>query len=122
MQINETNYEITTSQYDYGVPIVFEAGEEQGFSIGDKIVFVFNTDKIGDKIFTVNASDYTFPLTITKQEADELYKSKIGSYLTIRYSVKRYIESRFLETLIDSRLIVQGTVKWNGDTGGEENG
>lgn len=122
MQINEKTYEITTSQYDYGVPIVFEAGKEQGFSIGDKIVFVFNTDKIEDKEFNVNTDDYTFNLSLTKEEADNLYKHKIGSFITIRYSVKRYSEGEFLETLVDSKLIIQGTVKWNGDTGGEQNG
>jgi hypothetical protein len=122
MQINEKTYEITTSQYDYGVPIVFEAGKEQGFSIGDKIVFVFNTDKIEDKEFNVNTDDYTFNLFLTKEEADNLYKQKIGSFITIRYSVKRYSEGEFLETLVDSKLIIQGTVKWNGDTGGGQNG
>lgn len=122
MQINEKTYEITTSQYDYGVPIVFEAGKEQGFFIGDKIVFVFNTDKIEDKEFNVNTDDYTFNLSLTKEEADNLYKQKIGSFITIRYSVKRYSEGEFLETLVDSKLIIQGTVKWNGDTGGGQNG
>ena len=76
-----------------------------------------------DKEFNVNTDDYTFNLFLTKEEADNLYKQKIGSFITIRYSVKRYVEERFLETLVDSKLVVQGTVKWNGDTGGgEQNG
>ena len=118
MQINEQTYEITTSQYDYGVPIVFEAGEEQGFQIGDKIIFVFDSDVIADKPFTVDESDYTLSLSLEKEEADALFAYNIVGYDWIRYSAKRYRDGQFLETLVDSRLKITGTVKW----GGEQNG
>ena len=118
MKIDERTYKITTSQYDWGVPIVFEAGEEQGFSIGNKIIFVFDTDMIEDKEFEVSREDYSFNLTLEKEEAENLYKIKLKSPRTIHYSVKRYSEGNFLETLVDSLLIVEGTLKWDGEDNG----
>lgn len=123
MTINENTYEITTSHWDYGVPIIFEAGAEQGFSIGDKIVFVFDNQYINDKIFEVNNNDYTFELTLKKEEADNLYMNKLTSSTIIKYSAKRYRENQFLETLVDSTLKIEGTVRWKGNTSdGGQNG
>lgn len=118
MTINEFNYEITTSQYDYGVPVVFEAGTEQGFSIGNEIIFVFEHNAISDKSFVVSAEDFSFNLSLTKEEADAIQFNKIRPYTTIRYSAKRYSEGQFLETLVDSVLIVRDTLKWDGDENG----
>ena len=115
MQINEKNYEITTSQYDYGVPVVFEAGEAQGFQIGDKIVFVFQNDVIEDRIYTVSTSDYSFNFALEKAEADNLLATAVKNPVSVRYSVKRYVDDQFLETLVDSKLIVKNTLKWDGE-------
>lgn len=117
MQINDKTMEITTSQYDWGVPVVFEAGTAQGFNINDKIIFTFNNDNIADRVYTVNIAQYTFNLALTKQEADSLFSSKIGAYLPIKYSVKRYVANQFLETIVDSTLKVVGTLKWEGEDG-----
>ena len=96
---------------------MFEAGKEQGFSIDDKIVFVFQTDKIEDKEFTVNKDDFTFELSLTKEEADSLFRTSVGNYATIKYSAKRYVEGQLLDTLVDSVLLVCGTVKYGDDDG-----
>lgn len=114
MNINEATYEITTSQYDYGVPIVFDAGKDEGFQINDKIAFVFDTDAISDKTYTVNAEDFSFNLEFSKAEADALFSTDVKNDRQIRYSAKRYKDDQFLETLVDSVLIVKGTVKFNG--------
>lgn len=118
MKINEFTYEITTSHYDYGVPVVFEAGTEQGFSIGNEIVFVFDNDAIEDRIFTVDGEKFTFNLALTKEEADSIQANMIRPYTTIKYSAKRYQSGQFLETLVDSTLIVRDTLKWDGDDNG----
>lgn len=119
MYINERTFEITTSQYDYGVPVIFEAGTQQGFQINDTVIFTFDTDKIEDKIFTVDSEDYTFGMSLTKEEADSLQLSKLSSSTLIKYSIKRYREEQFLETLVDSVLKIKATVKWEE---GEDNG
>ena len=118
MIINESTFEITTSQYDYGVPVVFEAGTEQGFQLGDKIVFCFDTDAIGDKTFTVSRSDYAFELALAKEEADALFAKSLIYRVPIRYSAKRYVEGHFLETLVDSTLTVASTVKMEENNNG----
>lgn len=108
---NNHKKELSMYRYDYGVPVVFDAGESEGFSIGDKIIFVFASDVIADKVFVVNKSDFSFELKLTKDEADRLPAKPTK----IHYSAKRYNESNnFLETLIDSDLEVKGTVKWQG--------
>ena len=111
MQIDDKTYEITTSQYDYGVPVVFEAGTQQGFQINDKIAFVFQTDIIADKEFTVNTEDYSFSLALTKMEAESLLNHAVKNAVSVRYSDKRYVNNQFLETLVDSRLIIKPTLK-----------
>lgn len=121
MTINENTYELTTFHYDYGVPIIFEAGTEQGFSIGDKIIFVFDNQYINDKIFEVNNDNYTFELALEKEEADNLYMNKLTSSTIIKYSAKRYRENQFLETLVNSTLKIEGTVRWEGDDNGKIN-
>lgn len=113
MKINENNYEITTTQYDYGVPIMFEAGKDEGFNIGDTIIFTFSSPAISTKYYQVNSDDFSFGLALTKEEADSVFPNK-----HIYYSAKRYSEGNFLETLVDSRMTFTPTVKWKG----EENG
>lgn len=115
MKFNDRTLEISVSQYDYGVPIIFEAGKEQGFSIGDKIIFIFDSDKIEDKIFEVDAANYYFGLAFNKEEADTLFSNPIKSDKRVKYSAKRYKENEFLETLIDSKLIIKETLKWDGE-------
>ena len=118
MTINEFTYEITTSHYDYGVPIVFEAGTEQGFSIGNEIIFIFDNEAISDKSFVVDKEKFTFNLALTKEEADSIQANMIRPYTTIKYSAKRYQSGQFLETLVDSILTVRDTLKWDGDNNG----
>ena len=112
MLYNEQTQELVSYQYDYGVPVIFDAGEDEGFSVGEKVIFVFDTDKIENKEFTVNAAEYSFPLKLEKAEADALFTKEIGER-PIHYSAKRYNASnQFLETLIDSDFIIKGTLKW----------
>ena len=110
MTFDDYNNEISTYYGDYGVPIVFEAGKDEGFNIGDKVIFVFNTGAISDREYTVNADDYTFSLSLTKAEADTLFNQHRGN---ISYSAKRYSESgEFLETLINGMLVAKETLQW----------
>ena len=100
-------------QYDYGTPVIFLAGQDQGFQIGEQIAFVFQTDAITDKVFTVDAEDYSLSLKLEKSEADALYNGDVPEYIRIPFSAKRYSASgEFLETVLNGYLIVMETVEW----------
>lgn len=120
MTINEATMEIEVSQYDYGVPIVFEAGKEQGFQVGERIIFKFDTDEIEDRTYEVKADDFTFALLLTKAEADALYDRDIRGFISIRYSIKRTRNGQFLDSLENEagetifKLKVKETVRYNG--------
>ena len=114
MVFDKGNKKITTYQYDYGVPVAFRAKAEKGFAIGEKIVFVFDTDTIADKVYTIDSNNYYFEVALTKTEADALFGGVI-SVERIAYSVKRYAANgNFLETLFNGFLVVKGTVKCDG--------
>ena len=115
MQINETTFDIYAYQYDWGVPVNFEAGKNQGFSIGDQIIFTFGVDTIADKIFDVSVDDFTFALAFTKQEADSVSLDKFAGFKKIPYSAKRYRGGQFLETIVNANLIIGKTVRWEGE-------
>ena len=115
MQINETTFDIYAYQYDWGVPVNFEAGKNQGFSIGDQIVFTFGVDTIEDKTFVVNVDDFSFALAFTKEEADSVSLDKFAGFKKIPYSAKRYRGGQFLETIVNASLIVGKTVRWEGE-------
>lgn len=118
MQINENTFEIYAYQYDWGVPVNFEAGKDQGFSIGDQIVFTFGVDTIADKVFDVNVDDFSFALAFTKQEADSVSLDKFAGFKKIPYSAKRYRGGQFLETIVNANLIIGKTVRWEGEPNG----
>lgn len=106
---------LKTYQGDYGTPVVFKAGEKQGFQQDEVIVFTFENDAITDKEYTVNAEDFTLSLVLTKSEADGLYSGDISGYYRIPYSAKRYSETGvFLETVLNGFLFVYETVEWDG--------
>ena len=115
MQINENTFDIYAYQYDWGVPVNFEAGKAQGFSINDQIVFTFGVDTIADKIFDVSTDDFTFALAFTKEEADSISLERFAGFKKIPYSAKRYRGGQFLETIVNANLIIGKTVRWEGE-------
>lgn len=118
MQINENTFDIYAYQYDWGVPVNFEAGKDQGFSIGDQIIFTFGVDTIADKIFYVSVDDFTFALAFTKEEADSVSLERFAGFKKIPYSAKRYRGGQFLETIVNANLIIGKTVKCDGEPNG----
>lgn len=107
MQFNETTNTITTYRYDYGIPITFDAGVEQGFSVGDQIVIVFDDNRIEDREKTVNVEDYGFELKLTEEEAQAVSDRRV-----IPYSIKRMRDGKFLETLLNGNIEFRSTLKW----------
>lgn len=122
MTIDERTYEMTTNQYDFGIPIIFEADVEKDFSIGDTIIFAFDCEEIANKTFTITQdkvadNKFTFEVSLTQEEADSLYSKPIIGYTTIHYSIKRYREDIYLESLENEngesllKMKVKGTVR-----------
>ena len=111
MIFNAKTYEITMSQYDFGIPIIFEAGAEQGFSINDEIVFLFDTPKLANKTYQVDKEDYSLPFYFTKAEANIIFDRSVKGFRHIKYSVKRYAKGQYLETIIDSTLHIENTLE-----------
>lgn len=110
-QISKTRGDLLVHKWDYGVPVIFLAGKEEGFSIDEKIVFTFKNDIIPDKEFIVNRNDYSFELSLTKEEADTLANANRSIFA---YSIKHYSEDGvFLDTLIDGWLKIQDTLQWS---------
>ena len=107
MQFNETTNTITTYRYDYGIPIAFDAGVEQGFSVGDQIVIVFDDDRIEDRKKTVSVEDFSFELKLTEEEAQAVSDRRV-----IPYSIKRMRGGKFLETLLNGNIEFRSTLKW----------
>lgn len=107
MQFNQTTNTITTYRYDYGIPITFDAGVEQGFSVGDQIVIVFDDDRIEDRKKTVNVEDFSFELKLTEKEAQAVSDRRV-----IPYSIKRMRDGKFLETLLNGNIEFRSTLKW----------
>lgn len=113
MQIDEYNFDITTYQYDYGIPIVFEARLEDGFSMGDELIVAFNDERIEDREGNIiDSDDYSFDFALTKTEADSVFDYGVKNQMSIPYTVKRYQNGQFLETLVNANIIFRGTVKW----------
>lgn len=129
MRLNESTYEIITNQYDYGVPVIFEVDE--GISIGDTLVLVFDTDVIPDKVVPIPSEGHSFPFALTKEQAEALFDHPIHGDRHIAYSIKRYRGEEFLESLENKydetvfNLTVKSTLKYekgeSGD-GGEVEG
>lgn len=107
MKINEETFDLEVSQWDYGVPVVFEL-DKDGFLVGDKIVFVFDigTEKI-EIPFDVNENKDPIELVLTKIQSE-----KIINKPTIPYSIKHYRNNKFLDTLVDAKLKVRKTIRW----------
>lgn len=106
---------LKTFQGDYGTPVIFKAGADQGFQQGEVVIFTFENDAISDKEYAVIAEDFTLSLALTKPEADALYSGDISGYFRIPFSAKRYSESGvFLETVLNGFLFVYETVEWGG--------
>ena len=108
-------------KWDYGVPVNFAAGTEEGFEVGDKIIFRFVSDIIEPKVFTVNQGDYKLSLYFTKAEAETLAKTRKVAF---QYTIKHYgiVENKhtYLNTLINGEVQIKGTLKWEPEE--EENG
>ena len=110
----EDNFVIVTDQWDYGTPVVFELvpDDPETSLIGDEIRLVFETEHIERRFRLIDSDDYTLSFALKKEEADALFSEKVTSWQLIPYSLKRYKDRQYLETLINSQLKVKGTVKW----------
>ena len=114
MIINESTFEITTSQYDYGVPVFFRARTDNGWQLGDEIVLCFD-NVIDDKRFTVDKADYIAEFALTEQEAEALFSKALIYKVSLPYSAKRYRNGKYRQTIFDSKLTVKSTVKMEDD-------
>lgn len=113
MQINESNFNITTYQNDWGIPVIFEARTEDGFALGDELAIIFNDSRIADRTGILITNDaFTFEFKLAEAEASGLFDGTIRNQLSIPYSVKRARDGQYLETLVNAYLIVKGTVLW----------
>lgn len=122
MIYNNYNNSLTTYKHDYGVPVIFLAGDDQGFAVGEKIVFEFIiNEKTSEKLikeFVVDTADFSFNLKLTKEEAEQL---AAAGKRVFNYTVKRYSSTgQYLQTLFNSTLTINSTIKY--DEGGEQNG
>lgn len=124
MTFNNDTYEITMSQYDFGVPIMLDAGAEEGFHDGETVVFCFQNDRLDDKPCAIHLDEEgkcKITLVFDKEEMDGLFDDQIPTFRNIKYSVKRYKGTEFLESLENSNnesifnLKVKGTVKYDGE-------
>lgn len=122
MRFNKSSYEMTATQYDWGIPITFEVSSDQGFHIGDKIIFVFNTDHIATRVFTVDKELFSFDFALSKPEADSLFDCQIEKPRSINYSIKRLRDEDFLESLENVRgntifkLVIKETIRYENQT------
>ena len=112
MQIEEYTFNIETYQNDWGVPIIFEAKTSKGFAIGDEIIIVFGTDKIATRSETVNSDNFTFEFKLTEAEANAVYDGSITNRISFPYSIKRYHDGQYLDTIINASIAFRSTVKW----------
>ena len=112
MKINEQNLNITVCQRDFGVPIFFEIIPDEGVSIvGETYVLVFD-DKISDRTEVAESEDFKMRFVISKEEADTMFSDDIVNPYKIPYSLKRYKNGEYLDTLVNANLIVTRTVQW----------
>ena len=127
IRLDENTYEITMTQYDFGVPITLDAYKADGFNVGERVVFVFRTDKIASKMFDIDEEEYKINLVFDEAEVNRLFDRNIETHRNIRYSIKRYKwdeeqqKYQFLESLENDNgesvfnLKVTGTVRYNGE-------
>ena len=111
----DDNFLITTDHYDYGIPVIFElAPENPEISlVGDEIRLVFESDVIERRHKLIETDDdTTLSFALTKEEADNIFNGELVERLLIPYSLKRYREGQYLDTLVNSNLKIVGTVKW----------
>lgn len=111
---------ITVYQYDYGVPVIFDAKYQKGWLNGDKVVFAI--EGIEDKEYTVQFSDsvpdeekvYSFEFKFTEEEAAALFGGEIpvNAYHQIPFSIKQHRDGVLLDTIKNAILYVRGTVPW----------
>ena len=85
-------FDIVSYNGDWGIPIIFSATHDDGFDIGDTVVFVAQDVIIPAKTWLVDKDDFEFSFLFTEQEAKALVRK---SY---RYSFKRYRNGEYLET------------------------
>lgn len=120
MKINESNFDITVCQYDWGVPIIFNLVPDTGLSIiGETAVLTFG-GVIDDRVESIDSDNFDFPFSLTEEEADSLFTSGVVNPHKIPYSLKRYKNGQYLDTLFDANLIITRTVKWDGESYNQE--
>lgn len=114
MYFEGNTYRLVTTQYDYGVPVTFKAGVEQGFLRDDIIIFAFQNEIIPNKEFTVDSDDYEIELSLSEDEAKKLVNYAIGpeGCEKVYYSAGRRRAGESDETLFTSYITVKGSVTW----------
>lgn len=124
MQINEVNYNITTYQWDYQFPVVFEPVENSGFSIGDKLLIEVGEPLNKKEEYTIQSTDFQYLFKLTKEEADKVFSEPIKNQISIPYTIKHLFmterngqQVEVLDTLFNANLIFMSTLKWEDDNG-----
>lgn len=115
MKIDDNTFEIAINQWDWGIPVTFEiVPETQGTSfVGEELRLTFENNIISQRQKEVATDeDATISFALTKEEADNIFSGKLRGTLKIPYSLKRFKENQYLDTLFDSVLIITRTVKW----------
>ena len=114
MQIDEYTFNIETYQGDWGIPVPFTAKTEKGFAIGDEIRLIIDLGGgryITDS-WTVDNPVTDFSFKLTEQQASDLFSGDIKNRVSFPYSIKRYRDGEYLDTIKDATFIVRGTVEW----------
>lgn len=103
---NKDRYDLVSYKNDYGIPVIFSAYVEDGFSVGDKIEFVTEGNIIPRKEWEVVGEAFEFELKFTEEEAEKLSVSRYD------YSFKQYRENQVLDTIMDGQIVIKRTVLW----------
>lgn len=106
MTIDE-NGNIQIYNGDYGVPITFDT---EDLSVGDKIVFVIAGNPIPAKTFVVDSDNYSFELVFNEEESRSI--AAAAGCVPIGYSFKQYRDNTLLDTVLNGKIEIKGTVQW----------
>lgn len=122
MVYNQCDNSLSTYKHDYGIPVMFKAGDEQGWAVNEKVVFEFvvneKTDEKLIKGYVVDSANFQFGFKLTKAEAERLAATNKRVF---SYTVKRLSPTgKYLQTLFNSTLTINSTIKYDED--GEQDG
>lgn len=115
----DAKFNITAYQWDWGTPVIFNLVPDQGLSIiGETVALTFESG-IAEISALIDSDDFDFPFSLTKDEADNLFSNQVVNPQKIPYSMKRYKDGQYLETLFNANLIITRTVKLHESNGQE---